>query len=64
MKANVLEAIFFDEHHNWDNFVEKHGRKIRLVVKREVNKFRYCGDIQKDTDCLSAKDVIKQSLFP
>ncbi|EMG6030010.1 transposase zinc-binding domain-containing protein, partial [Enterococcus faecium] len=47
MKANILEAIFFDEHHNWDNFVEKHGRKIRLVVKREVNKFRYCGDIRK-----------------
>jgi len=45
MKANILEAIFFDEHHNWDNFVEKYGRKIRLVVKREVNKFRYCGDI-------------------
>ena len=47
MKANILEAIFFDEHHNWDNFVEKYGRKIRLVVKREVNKFRYCGDIRK-----------------
>lgn len=27
MKANILEAIFFDEHHNWDNFVEKYGRK-------------------------------------
>nr|WP_242704083.1 transposase zinc-binding domain-containing protein [Enterococcus sp. 669A] len=47
MKANILEATFFDEYHNWDNFVATHGRRIRPIVKREVNKFSYCGDIRK-----------------
>lgn len=47
MKANVLQAIFFDEYHNWDKFKEKHDRKIRPIVKTEVNKFRDCGDIRK-----------------
>lgn len=46
MKKNVLEAIFFDENINWDKFLKKHGRRVRPVVKREVKKFRYCGDIR------------------
>lgn len=47
MKKNLLEAIFFDEHHHWDRFVEKYGRRIRPVVKKEVKKFRNCRDIRK-----------------
>ncbi|WP_280737191.1 MULTISPECIES: transposase zinc-binding domain-containing protein [unclassified Enterococcus] len=47
MKTNVLQAIFFDEYHNWDKFKEKYNRKIRPIVKTEVNKFRDCGDIRK-----------------
>lgn len=46
MKKNVLEAIFFDENNNWDKFLKKHGRRVRPVVKNEVKKFRYCGDIR------------------
>lgn len=44
MEPNILRQIFFDHHNHWDNFVKKHGKKIRPVVIKEVNKFRGCGD--------------------
>lgn len=47
MKKNPLQAIFFDESRNWDKFLKKHYRKLRPVVKKEVKKFQYCGDIRK-----------------
>ena len=47
MKKNLLQAIFFDKHKNWDRFLKKYGRRIRPVVKKEVKKFRDCRDIRK-----------------
>lgn len=47
MKKNLLQAIFFDDYQNWNRFIEKYGRRILPVVKKEVNKFRYCRDISK-----------------
>ncbi|MDH3009532.1 transposase [Gordonia alkanivorans] len=44
MEPNVLKRIFFDENQHWDRFVEKHGKKIRPNVLKEVSKFRGCGD--------------------
>ncbi|QCI86085.1 transposase [Vagococcus zengguangii] len=47
MNVNILQAIFFDKYHNWDNFIIKYSDRLRPVVKKEVAKFRNCGDIQK-----------------
>ncbi len=47
MKKNLLQAIFFAEHQHWQRFLDKHGRRIRPVVKKEVKKFRDCRDIRK-----------------
>lgn len=44
MIQNRLWQIFFDKNGHWDNFVKRHGRRIREVVKKEINKYRYCGD--------------------
>ncbi|MCB5953043.1 transposase zinc-binding domain-containing protein [Enterococcus sp. BWT-B8] len=44
---NVLQVIFFDDYHNWDKFQEEHNRKIRPIIKTEVNEFCECGDIRK-----------------
>lgn len=46
MEANVLHAIFFDSLQNWETFLKKHHRRIRPVVKKEVRKFQFCGDIR------------------
>ncbi|MGF2164917.1 IS91 family transposase, partial [Enterococcus avium] len=47
MKPNILHAIFFDEYQNWEKFNQRYTRRIRSVVKREVKKFRDCGDLKK-----------------
>ena len=47
MKPNILHAIFFDEYQNWKKFNQRYTRRIRSVVKREVKKFRDCGDLKK-----------------
>ncbi len=44
METNILKRIMFDEHGHWDEFVKKHGKNIREVVLKEVEKFRGCGD--------------------
>ncbi|QQK74237.1 transposase [Salicibibacter cibarius] len=44
MEPNILRRIFFDHHHHWEQFVEKHGDRIRPVVHKEVEKFRDCGN--------------------
>lgn len=41
---NILYRIFFDENKNWERFVWKNEKRIREVVKKEVNKFQRCGD--------------------
>ena len=43
-KDNILKQIFFDENHNWDNFVKLHPKSIRKIVLKEVEKFRLCGE--------------------
>jgi len=44
METNILKRIFFDERGHWDRFVAKHGGKLRANVRKEVEKFRRCGD--------------------
>ncbi|MGG1307774.1 transposase, partial [Brevibacillus agri] len=44
METNILREIFFDENQHWDRFEKKHGRKIRPIVRKEVEKFRNCGN--------------------
>ncbi|HWR44842.1 IS91 family transposase, partial [Sporomusa sp.] len=34
----------FDAKQNWKRFVEKYGKRIRPVVRKEVKKFEHCGD--------------------
>jgi uncharacterized protein (DUF2267 family) len=46
MEPNKLKQIFFDEHGHWDAFVKKHGKHIREIVLKEVEKFRGCGDLK------------------
>ena len=46
MDKNILRHIFFDHHHHWESFKNKHGKKIRPIVIKEVEKFRGCGDIK------------------
>lgn len=64
MKANILQAIFFDEYQNWDEFVKKYRRKIRLVVKKEVNKFRMCGDIRNGYRLFVCEGCHQVKFFP
>ena len=47
MGTNILHRIFFDEQQNWEAFKAKHGKKIRPVVVKEVEKFKDCGNPQK-----------------
>ncbi|MFQ8675904.1 MAG: hypothetical protein ACLR95_19155 [Enterococcus avium] len=58
MKPNILHAIFFDEYQNWEKFNQRYTRRIRSVVKREVKKFRDCGDLKKVIVYLSVKDAM------
>ena len=44
MQKSILWRIFFDEKQNWNRFVEKYGKRIRPVVRKEVEKFHHCGD--------------------
>jgi hypothetical protein len=47
MDKNILWQIFFDERGNWSRFLKKYGNRIRPVVKKEVEKFRDCGEMKK-----------------
>ena len=47
MNQNILHTIFFDKNNHWDQFSKRFKLKIRPVVFKEVEKFRYCGDISK-----------------
>jgi len=47
METNLLHRIFFDEQQNWEAFKAKHGKKIRPVVVKEVEKFKDCGNPKK-----------------
>lgn len=42
-----MKQIFFDENQHWEAFRRKHGKKIRPIVIKEVEKFRDCGDMRK-----------------
>lgn len=44
MAHNILWQIFFDKNNNWDKFLKHYGGRIREVVKKEIHKYRYCGD--------------------
>jgi len=47
MNKNILWQIFFDERENWGCFLKKYGNRIRPVVKKEIEKFRTCGDMKQ-----------------
>lgn len=40
---NILREIFFDKNSHWDNFISKYGKRIRSIVLKEIDKFRWCG---------------------
>ena len=42
---NNLKRIFFDENNHWNQFLKKHGKKIRPIVLKEVEKFKGCGKV-------------------
>ena len=42
-----MRRIFFDQNNNWEKFKVKYGSRIRKVVEKEIEKFRYCGDPRK-----------------
>lgn len=44
VKEKILKKILFDENNHWEKFNEKYGKRIRPVVKREIAKFRKCGE--------------------
>lgn len=44
METNILKRIFFDKNKHWDAFVFKHTKNIRPSVRKEVAKFRDCGN--------------------
>ena len=62
MEKNILKQIFFDDHHHWESFKNKHGDKVRPVVIKEVEKFRDCGDMKNGFKlyvCEGCNDVHK-----
>ncbi|MDT2662161.1 MULTISPECIES: transposase zinc-binding domain-containing protein [Bacilli] len=64
MKKNLLQAIFFDEHQNWHRFLERYGRRIRPIIKKEVKKFRDCGDLRKRYRLLVCEGCHNEKLIP
>src|SRR5690242_4922303 len=47
MSNNILKQ-FFDKHSHWDQFQKKYGARIRPIVRKEVEKFRGCGNPEND----------------
>lgn len=64
METNILKTIFFDQHQHWDRFVEKHGKRIRAVVIKEVEKFRKCGDPRSGFSMLVCEGCHHIKLLP
>ncbi|USK34639.1 transposase zinc-binding domain-containing protein [Bacillus sp. F19] len=44
METNILRRIFFDHHHHWEVFIKKHDQTPRPIVRKEMEKFRDCGN--------------------
>jgi len=64
MEPNILKRIFFDEHGHWDRFVNKHKGKLRPNVRKEVEKFRNCGKIEKGFKLLVCEGCHDLRLVP
>jgi hypothetical protein len=58
METNILRRIFFDEQEHWEEFKSKHGKKIRSIVVKEVEKFRDCGNLKKGLSYWYVKDAM------
>jgi hypothetical protein len=62
MERNILRRIFFDENQHWELFKGKHGKRVRPIVLKEVEKFRDCGDLKNGFKlfvCEGCNDVRK-----
>ena len=61
----ALHAIFFDKFDNWTKFLQTNGRRIRTVVKKEVKKFRECGNPEKSSRLLVCEGchAVKKLVF-
>jgi hypothetical protein len=64
METNILKRIFFDQHQHWEKFKSKYGRKIRPIVIKEVEKFRDCGNLKKNSNYLYVKPAMMFGKFP
>lgn len=56
---NIIKRIFRD---NWKGFCEKYGKRIRSVVKSEVEKMLKCMDIEhgyREYKCLNCGEIKK-----
>lgn len=42
-RENILREIFFDKNKHWEKFINKYQNRIRPIVKKEIDKYRRCG---------------------
>ncbi|CAN7630158.1 transposase zinc-binding domain-containing protein [Paenibacillus sp. LjRoot56] len=64
MKQDILHWIFFDEHRHWEAFVTKHGKNIRSVVLKEIEKFRDCGNPKKGFKLMACEGCHDLKMVP
>jgi hypothetical protein len=64
METNILRQIFFDEHQHWEAFVKKHGKSIRAVVVKEVEKYKNCGNPKKGFKLLVCEGCHDMKVIP
>ncbi|MDF2958630.1 MAG: family transposase [Paenibacillus sp.] len=64
METNILRQIFFDEYNHWENFIKKHGKQIRPVVMKEVEKFRNCGNAKNGFKLLVCEGCHDMKVIP
>nr|WP_243633168.1 transposase zinc-binding domain-containing protein [Paenibacillus xerothermodurans] len=64
METNILRQIFFDEHQHWEAFVKKHGKNIRAVVVKEVERFKNCRNPKKGFKLLVCEGCHDMKVIP
>jgi hypothetical protein len=63
METIILKEILFDDRQHWDTSKQTYEERIRPIVIKEVEKFRDCGDMNKDLNSLIVKVAIRRNMF-